>query len=128
MLELRRFSGLLFVALYLAGSAKLTIAKHFCGGELVSIAFEAPPSCCGDGEDAGCCENEETVIAHDEHSYSLTKFLVKPSNLIDIWDPTLILADLAQAKSTCSFTLNHFYLYFKPPPLRWFIIFRSLVI
>ncbi|NQU85487.1 MAG: hypothetical protein HQ541_06975 [Mariniphaga sp.] len=65
---LRKTSHIILSLLLLVSTMGLAISKHYCGGEVISVAlFDEPESCCNM---AGCCHNETSFYQVNE-DYSL---------------------------------------------------------
>lgn len=58
MKTLKHVLILFFAGIYLVTSTGVMVNYHFCCGELKSVSFSVPDSCCKDGESTkGCCKN-----------------------------------------------------------------------
>ncbi len=68
---MKRFIHIIVAALLLISTTGFTISKHYCGGELVEVAIDAPTHGCSDMEDDDCCKDEsEFYQLTDEFSDS----------------------------------------------------------
>jgi|GEM_PF-1152439 len=116
------------LALYLVGNVHLAVARHYCGGELEAISLYEPITCCGEEEeDNGCCENEIDYIAQDNHHKQVVQLNWKTFAGIDACS-FYIEQVFCVAATVVDTHFHSAFLLFKPPPLRWFIVFCSLVI
>lgn len=62
---LRKIANIVLAFLLLLSTAGVTISKHYCGGELKSIALDKnADKCC---ETPGCCHNETTLFQLKEN-------------------------------------------------------------
>jgi len=47
----------------------MVMVKHYCGGELMELAFfQQLDSCCDGMEKSGCCETEHQDLKHDDNT------------------------------------------------------------
>lgn len=54
----RKLANIFVLILFVVSTTGFTISKHYCHGNLVSVAINAEAeSCCGSSNN-GCCENE----------------------------------------------------------------------
>jgi len=130
MIGLRQILIFFILNLYLIGNIQLSLAKHFCGGELIDFSFSKLENCCGqdESEDSGCCRNEQIQLTNDEHKSPTSHFGIKFCKIIsvnsieDYWFEIKVRFSIELKEEVSGF------LRFKPPTLPLFLHHCSWVI
>ncbi|MBX9851725.1 MAG: hypothetical protein K2X86_08205 [Cytophagaceae bacterium] len=116
---------LLLIPVFLATTVGVTIASHYCGGNLVEKGFDIKP-CCKDVNKGGCCETtSELMKIKDSFVKASTSFPVNDvlaiENIFSVFELKPSFKEISYSKGYWS----------KAPPLpdeQLYILYHSLII
>jgi len=73
----RKIANLFVLLLFVVSTTGFTISKHYCHGDLVSIALNTEPTSCCDMSSCGCCHNENQFYQLEDDYTASQNFIIK---------------------------------------------------
>jgi hypothetical protein len=120
---MQRLGAILLSLTYLVSTTGVTIAKHYCGGELESVSLTgAGHCCCEDGVDLQgitCCGDEVVQLKVDTQHVAAKVFVAQPA----VTMPMVAVVAVTQA---APITLPAIFDERRPPPLNAPIYFPAI--
>ncbi len=70
---LRKLVNIFILVLFVVSTTGFSISKHYCKGELISVALNTNPTPCCDINSCGCC-HEESQFFQVEEDFTVSQY------------------------------------------------------